>query len=778
MAILFNSGRFKATDLANEPIPGAFLGFFSTGTSTPQPIYSDPALTIALTNPTQADGNGLFPEIWLDESLNPYKVVFSSPDVNNPAIPGAVVWTIGQYTALGGQQIPALINPITAAETAASVVPTDFTHPFGDLRRYGAIGDGLIDDTTAWKTAIKLGYATVPAGLSFLITSPAILTGQVTIRGAGKTSKLLCDSTILTVTNGTGSTIDNVWLENVTAPWIITRNPSNFAASVSGTLQQSNTVLGYQPTSNDVDIWSSLTGAQQSQNVGPSIVFTGAASGICVSRIYGRFVRISILDATNSVVEDCDFRGGKGTFAAILFDNCTNNIQQGQNNQAINNRVGYASQCGVSFFSNVDLTIRGNTCYNCGQSGTQTAQAGGVAFTASVGGASSGTLNAGWTSPTGTWTFAFSNGETRTVLISSAGQTAVSWTGALSAGTVVNSAYWGIAGFPASLMDPRCGRALIEDNRCYNNYYDGLDCDSVFGTTNDATQTHHQIHNNYSFRNNGTGMNIDGQFNSVVGNHIFSNGRYGIWGICSYNDIVGNSLYDNNQSRNAGLSEILAVGAGANNKIADNYIYGSSTQNCPGIAVTQGSINYINDNVVVGPSSNFFGNLGTVTAVVDGNVDATTGPQSPQSFCIQLVNNSGTLQHVFYGDASASGTGLFGKVSGASSGGFTNSPTGADASTAFAAGAKIGSANTNTLIFNTGAQPVNNALMNASLVFNNTTTAVTVAPVFQSINVNGVTQYRLTLQFFNATTGAAFALTTANIASGKGLYVQFSGKLA
>lgn len=776
MAILFNSGRFKATDLSNAPISGAFLAFYASNTSTPQPIYTDPTLTIGLSNPLQSDGNGLFPEVWLDESLDTYKIVFSAPDINTPSIPGAVIWTIGQYNSIGGPQIPALLNPLTGGEVAADV--TNYVYEFGDLRRYGATGDGVADDTAAWKTAIRLGYTVVPPGFSFLITSPAIPTGRVTVRGSGKTSKLLCDGKVLSITNGIGSVIDNLWMENVTTPYLITRDPSNWAASLTPTLSNG---LGYQPTNQDPEYatWLAAQPILGTQNIGPVIQFQGAASDITVSRIYGRFVRIAIYDARNSVVRDCDFQGAKGPFSSIIFDNCTNNVQQGQNNQALNNRVGYSSLNGIQFFSNVDFTINGNTCYNCGESGISTGQSGGVAFTGSVGGLTSGTLNAPWASPTGTWTFAFSNGEIRAVIIATVGQTAVSWTGALASVPIANAAYWGINGSPASTMDPRTGRGLIINNRTYNNYYDGLDCDSTFGVTNDATQTGHKISNNYSFRNHGDGMNTDGQFNSIVGNHLQANGQYGIWGICSLTEIVGNFLIDNNQNRNpVGIAEILAVGALAQNKISDNYIWGGPTQNCPGISVTAAALNYVSDNVGVGVSVNNFGTSASTGALWESNVDNNSGASTPQSFCIQLVNNGGVLQHVFYADASASGSGWYSRINGASSGGFTTTPTAADSSTQMAAGLKIGATTTNALWFDTAAQFPTQSLMNAQIVFNNTTTAVLVQPIIASININGVTRQRLSFQFTNAATGAAFALTTGNIGTGKGIYVQFFGRLA
>lgn len=137
MAILFSPPRFKATDRANAPISGAFLQFFQYQTSTLQPIYTDSTLQLPLLNPLKADANGLFSEIWLDDSLPPYKVVFSSPDVNDSTLPGAIIWTIQQYNAsFSVDALTPLLNPQTPAEIAAGVTPTNFSYPPLDLRRY------------------------------------------------------------------------------------------------------------------------------------------------------------------------------------------------------------------------------------------------------------------------------------------------------------------------------------------------------------------------------------------------------------------------------------------------------------------------------------------------------------------------------------------------------------------------------------------------------------------------------------------------------------------
>src|SRR6266478_972537 len=582
--------------------------------------------------------------------------------------------------------------PQTRAESAACVAPTNHAYPPGDLRRYGGDPSGANDSSAAWQAAINCGYAVVPQGCSFKIVTGATKRGQVTIAGFGHSSKLLCDSTFLTVANGTGSFVDNLWLENITAPWIITRNPADWSASIAATLQQSNTVLGYQPTVNDQDIWNSLTHDQQNQQIGATLRFTGAAADITVSRIYGRFVRIDVLDAQYSTVCNCNIRGGKGVWGAINVDNGTNNAQLGVGNRVVGNTVRYASFSGIMFQNNDGPLAEGNIVQYCGESGVK----------AAIG----------------------------------ANSTA-------------------------------CIRANIVGNRCDYNYYDGIDLLTQY-PANDSTPAYHQAIGNYCYNNGGDGINLDGKYNQCVGNVFFRNHRFGIWCLGSFSSIKDNFCIDNNQARSSRYPEIL--GGNVDNSITGNFICAGAGANSA--AIYAQNRHYIADNHAIGTSFNFGATPTSSTSFLANNVDATTALQVERSFVLSITNNAGTLQHTTCAQAGIAALGKFQSRILNASCKPTNTPTGPDRTRAMAAGWKIGSAATNGIWADTHDQlTAADALLMASIAYNDTGTALTVRPQIAAVEIDGVTRYRLMFQFHSA--GVAFALDTTNIRPGHAIQVQF-----
>ncbi len=687
------------SDADGDPLDSGYIYIGAANqnpVTNPITVYWDAALTIPAAQPIRTSGG--YPQ-YNGTAANLYVNSDYSIRVTNKN--GTLVYSAAAATARFSDVV---VSGIDSSEVSylpagtgavATTVQTKLRESVSVLD-YGADSTGATDSTAAVQAATNTGKPVkFPAG-SYKV-SGVTYAGKVVWLGEGDTT-ILSDGSILSATSAGDSIIDNITLNNITAPWIITRNPSNWAASVAGTLQQSNSVLGYMPTVNDTDIWSSLTAAQQNQTISPTITLDGA-SNITVSRIKGRFAVVIIKNAVDSVIRDCNIRGGKSQFGALVFDNSA--TQNGVGNRAINNKVRYSSNNGVCFLGNSDFEAIGNNCSRNGESGVKTYQ---------------------------------------------------------------NAGYYNY-------------RGLIEGNSCNENYYDGIDAASSYPLST-SILTYHNIVGNRCYRNGGTGLNTDGQGNNVEANHLYFNYKNGIWAVCTNSLIGANKLVDNNQLRNASTHELLVDVAGVtNNSIVGNKIWSGAGANSNAIYVQSGSTHYIANNFAKG-STFFFGNAGSINSVCENNVDDTTGVMTTQKFSIVLFNNGGTLQHLTKGEGITGGYGSKASRIVNSTAALTTTPTGADSTTAFAAGAKIGSASTNILFMDTAAQYLSSFEGIATVEYNDTGTPVIVTAGNSSININGVTRNRLAFQFFVASTGADFALTTANIPSGKAITISFYGKVA
>jgi hypothetical protein len=130
-----------------------------------------------------------------------------------------------------------------------------------------------------------------------------------------------------------------------------------------------------------------------------------------------------------------------------------------------------------------------------------------------------------------------------------------------------------------------------------------------------------------------------------------------------------------------------------------------------------------------------------------------------QVFKFRLENNAGTLRHRITSIGGTSASNYADRITGAVAT-FTNTPTGTDSTTAFAGGAKIGSASTNAIYFNTEAQDEDQFSLYPKIVYNTSGTDLHINPSIQSININGTTRAWATVFFYNATTGANYNLTS------------------
>jgi hypothetical protein len=135
-------------DSAANTLAGAKAYFYLTATVTPVDVYTTSALNIAHSNPVEADATGVFPVIYMNPEVR-YKVIIkTSADVTlytaDPANEDLLTQAlIGKY-----------LWPRSAAEIAASVTPSDYGYPHGNVLRYGADSGGSADSGPAIQRAV------------------------------------------------------------------------------------------------------------------------------------------------------------------------------------------------------------------------------------------------------------------------------------------------------------------------------------------------------------------------------------------------------------------------------------------------------------------------------------------------------------------------------------------------------------------------------------------------------------------------------------------------
>lgn len=69
MSFIFFYPRIRPLDDDGNPMPGCYLQFYESATTTPTPVYADGDLDTALTNPVVANAAGVFPAIYGDPSV-------------------------------------------------------------------------------------------------------------------------------------------------------------------------------------------------------------------------------------------------------------------------------------------------------------------------------------------------------------------------------------------------------------------------------------------------------------------------------------------------------------------------------------------------------------------------------------------------------------------------------------------------------------------------------------------------------------------------------------
>ncbi|WP_226781964.1 YncE family protein, partial [Oceaniglobus trochenteri] len=91
----------RATDGNNKPVSGAFLYTYEAGTTTPVNTFSNLGNTVANEYPVVADGNGVFPAVYLPGGT--YKFRMTDPD-------GAILYEADNVSVVNGGEIVTVIT--------------------------------------------------------------------------------------------------------------------------------------------------------------------------------------------------------------------------------------------------------------------------------------------------------------------------------------------------------------------------------------------------------------------------------------------------------------------------------------------------------------------------------------------------------------------------------------------------------------------------------------------------------------------------------------------
>jgi hypothetical protein len=152
---IFNLPPQQPLSAAGRVLPGAKAHFYLTGTSTPTPVYTTSALSVAHAQPVVADAGGRFSAIFLDPSIV-YKVTVT--DSND-----TLLYTVDPANdqTLSAASVGILIYPRSTAEISAGVTPTNYQYPHGYIERYG---NNSTPGTTDMSAALASASAQAAAG--------------------------------------------------------------------------------------------------------------------------------------------------------------------------------------------------------------------------------------------------------------------------------------------------------------------------------------------------------------------------------------------------------------------------------------------------------------------------------------------------------------------------------------------------------------------------------------------------------------------------------------
>lgn len=333
----FAGAGWQFFDNNGVPLAGGLVQTYLAGSSTPATTYTTSAGTIQNSNPIHLDSAGrLANEIWLT-SGSTYKFVLKDSAGN----------LIGTYDDIPGvNDVTSAINSVYA-NLANTIDPAKGDAYIGfrqsnssgnlagavgrtvhekfqsyiDVKDFGAVGDGIADDSTAFQDAVTAAIATtgevfVPAGAYLIGTAINIpFVGGVKIRGVsnnslGTKSLLLQKSIEVPVFNVEGINVSmsglsfTTWAGNIKTP---AGDPITCVSVTSNSMTLS------------ADPWPGTTPVVWDCTASPQIATDGTPyTSVIQIALYGSFYASSATKNLDGTVTLNNVKGANGTLNSAL----------------------------------------------------------------------------------------------------------------------------------------------------------------------------------------------------------------------------------------------------------------------------------------------------------------------------------------------------------------------------------------------------------------------------------------------------------------------------
>jgi hypothetical protein len=166
-ASLLPQGKQQYFDLAGNPLVGGLISTFDAGTTNPRTTWADAAQTTPNSNPIVLNARGEAVIFWSGS----YKVTVKDSLSNT-------IYTVDGFssplslTDLTQSVVGQILYPLLASEAASNSTPLAYYYEPGNVKRYGALGDGSGATPTSTGVDISSAAWNTWAGTPFL-TNPA-----------------------------------------------------------------------------------------------------------------------------------------------------------------------------------------------------------------------------------------------------------------------------------------------------------------------------------------------------------------------------------------------------------------------------------------------------------------------------------------------------------------------------------------------------------------------------------------------------------------------------